>query len=182
MKWDDVTPDFRTYSATELCTQMSFSSNCWLIGRKKTTSVLIAAQIFHQIQEHLREGRVEMGGLLLGRVHKFGNKDSRTIVHITNSVRAAEFRGTAVSLRMDTEVWNSARSLSKEDEFIVGWYHSHPNLGVFFSGTDRKTQKDFFDNDYSLGLVIDPVRNQELWFLGGDSLELDGESVLKYQA
>lgn len=180
MKWDDITPDFRSYTIAELCMQMNFSANCWLIEGDRSTSVIIAAQTFHLIQDHLREGRIEMGGLLLGRVHKLENERPRKVVHITNFVRAAQFQGTAVSLRMDTEVWNSARSISGDDEFIVGWYHSHPNLGVFFSGTDRKTQKDFFDNDYSLGLVIDPVRSQELWFLGGNSSELDGASILKY--
>ena len=57
---------------------------------------------------------------------------------------------------------------------------SHPNLGVFFSGTDRKTQKDFFDTEYSLGLVVDPVRDEELWFFGGDSQQLERKSILKY--
>ncbi len=41
---------------------------------------------------------------------------------------------------------------------VVGWYHSHPNLGAFFSGTDRATQRAFFNRPYSVGLVVDPVR------------------------
>ncbi len=121
-----------------------------------------------------------MGGLLLGRAHRVARDQTHLVVHVTKAARAANFQGTAVSLRMDTEVWSSASAASEEGEFIVGWYHSHPNLGVFFSGTDRKTQKDFFDTEYSLGLVIDPVRDEELWFLGGDSQELDHKSILKY--
>jgi proteasome lid subunit RPN8/RPN11 len=62
---------------------------------------------------------------------------------------------------------------------VVGWYHSHPNLGVFFSGTDRKTQRDFFNQSHSLGLVVDPIRLQEKWFIGPDSIELRPPQIIE---
>jgi hypothetical protein len=49
-----------------------------------------------------------------------------------------------------------------------GWYHSHPNLGVAFSGTDCHMQRAFFSNPHSLRLVID-VRREEKWFIGSSS-------------
>ena len=55
---------------------------------------------------------------------------------------------------------------------VVGWYHSHPNRGAFFSGTDRRTQRALFTQSYSIGLVIDPVRGEEAWFWGPDSIPL----------
>jgi len=60
---------------------------------------------------------------------------------------------------------------------IVGWYHSHPNLGVFFSGIDRATQSAFFNYPYALGLVIDPIRRQRKCFFGGASEELDTQAI-----
>lgn len=41
---------------------------------------------------------------------------------------------------------------------IVGWYHSHPGLGVFLSGTDISTQK-LYQKLYpkAVALVIDPL-------------------------
>ncbi|MCY1311905.1 hypothetical protein D9M70_622700 [compost metagenome] len=60
---------------------------------------------------------------------------------------------------------------------MVGWYHSHPNLGAFFSGVDRKTQKDFFNSNYNLGLVIDPIRNEEKWFISSESIEVNPNCV-----
>ncbi|WP_375688004.1 Mov34/MPN/PAD-1 family protein [Pseudooceanicola sp. LIPI14-2-Ac024] len=180
MKWDDVEPDFRWYPVSELCSQMDLAANCWLLGGIRATSVVIASDIHAQIYAHLGEKSVEMGGLLLGRAYGMASDQGRVVVHVTKSTRATSFQGTAVSLRMDTDVWSSASAASEEGEFIVGWYHSHPNLGVFFSGTDRKTQKSFFDTEYSLGLVIDPVRDEELWFFGGDSQQLNSKSILKY--
>jgi proteasome lid subunit RPN8/RPN11 len=47
---------------------------------------------------------------------------------------------------------------------IVGWYHSHPNIGVFMSGTDMRTQQAFFYHDWSVSIVYDPVR-QDIGFV-----------------
>jgi proteasome lid subunit RPN8/RPN11 len=80
-----------------------------------------------------------------------------------------DYKGTGVSLVMQTSVWNQARLNSNSMEFIVGWYHSHPNLGAFFSGTDKRTQQSFFYHDYSVGWVIDWVRGENSWFLGKKS-------------
>jgi len=84
-----------------------------------------------------------------------------------------------VSLAMGTEIWDRARDLmARAGSMVVGWYHSHPNLGAFFSGTDRATQRAFFNRPYSVGLVVDPVRGEEAWFVGPASTPLRIESVL----
>jgi len=45
-------------------------------------------------------------------------------------------------------------------------------LGVFFSGTDRYTQRNFFNHPYSIGLVIDPIRDEDKVFIGQESDEV----------
>ena len=49
---------------------------------------------------------------------------------------------------------------------IVGWYHSHPNIGVFMSGTDMRTQRAFFYHPWCVSIVYDPIRNEIGCFLG----------------
>jgi proteasome lid subunit RPN8/RPN11 len=78
---------------------------------------------------------------------------------------------------MGTEVWDRARDEVSDGIQVVGWYHSHPNIGAFFSGTDRKTQRAFFNHPYSVGLVIDPVRDDSAWFVGENSEELSPDFV-----
>jgi len=40
---------------------------------------------------------------------------------------------------------------------IVGWYHSHPGLGLFLSQTDMETHMRFHQfSPYALSLVADP--------------------------
>jgi hypothetical protein len=38
---------------------------------------------------------------------------------------------------------------------VVGWAHTHPNFGIFFSGTDHQNCADFGPN--GVNLVVDPI-------------------------
>lgn len=122
-----------------------------------------------------------MGGLLIGSVHDLPGFNSRFVIAVTDHVRSVEYRSTSVSLTMDTDVWDRARARAGIVRSVVGWYHSHPDLGVFFSGTDRRTQRAFFNNPHSLGLVIDPIRREEKWFIGAGSDDVDPRQVVRYR-
>ena len=46
--------------------------------------------------------------------------------------------------------------IAENDDFFVGWYHSHPGLGFFLSGTDVLTQLGFQDvNPHAVAIVFD---------------------------
>lgn len=130
--------------------------------------------------DHLASKNVELGGLLLGTVTSLNNLSEGIVsVQVRDCIESCDFDSTSVSLSMDSTVWRSVSNLSSAEKFVVGWYHSHPNLGAFFSGVDRNTQKSFFNSAYSLGLVVDPIRHEEKWFVGGDSYEISGNNVIK---
>jgi 26S proteasome regulatory subunit N11 len=45
-------------------------------------------------------------------------------------------------------------------EVVVGWYHSHPGFGCWFSSTDINTQQSFEQlNSRAVGVVIDPIQS-----------------------
>ena len=44
------------------------------------------------------------------------------------------------------------------DKSIVGWYHTHPDFGIFLSDRDRFIQENFFSGAGQVALVIDPIR------------------------
>src|SRR5262249_22696216 len=48
---------------------------------------------------------------------------------------------------------------------IVGWYHSHPDFGIFLSDRDLFIQQHFFSGPGQLALVVDPVREAEGVFI-----------------
>merc|ERR1712032_311206 len=45
-------------------------------------------------------------------------------------------------------------------EMVVGWYHTHPGFGCWFSGTDVNTQQSFEQlNPRAVGVVVDPIQS-----------------------
>ena len=128
----------------------------------------------------MRSRNTELGGLLLGAAYvprELGAAIRGCLTVADRIVESVQCRTSSVSLAMDTEVWDRARQLLGPATQVVGWYHSHPNLGAFFSGTDRRTQRAFFSHPYSVGLVVDPIRNEQAWFYGADSAPLSAEKV-----
>jgi proteasome lid subunit RPN8/RPN11 len=134
--------------------------------------VIVGKACLTHVRQQLGSNPQEQGGLLLGRLlHLDKPPGGRTIVAVCvdSAVHATEGIGTEVSLSMPASVWQEANRLRRSDQVIVGWYHSHPNIGAFFSSTDLATQAAFFQNDWSLGWVIDPIRGEQAWFKGANS-------------
>lgn len=183
MRWKESDPDIRSRNVRELTQQISVvDALVLLLGADSIPFVIVDKAANQKIESHLSSKNVELGGLLRGCVYStidlaLGVK----AIQITDAIACENFSSTGVSLSMSSEVWQKANSNSSEEIFVVGWYHSHPNLGAFFSGTDRKTQKAFFSNPYSLGLVVDPIRKKRKWFLGKGSIEVPDSHALEFQ-
>ncbi|HUN41596.1 MAG TPA: Mov34/MPN/PAD-1 family protein [Acetobacteraceae bacterium] len=143
-------------------------------GRLRNTAglpVLLRSRACREaIEAHLKEAPIELGGLLVGCAWSLAPENPAeppVVLCVEAAVPALDAQGTDVSLRMDTELWARAQQAAeRRGGIIIGWYHSHPDLGAFFSGTDRRTQAAVFCHAYSLGLVADPIRGEERWFLG----------------
>jgi len=132
--------------------------------------IALAASAGATAQQHLASHPEECGGLLLGEVFADGDDPARSrAVLVTQAVAAEEFASTGISLRMSSDVWERARGRLGPLELVVGWYHSHPGLGAFFSATDRRTQRAFFPHAYSIGWVVDPSTGDSAWFVGSEA-------------
>jgi proteasome lid subunit RPN8/RPN11 len=137
--------------------------------------VAITKDAAAQMNAHLIQTSLEQGGLLLGRVFRSHDQlasDQFDSIVITQAVAATAATGTEFSLRMEAQVWQAANALCLqlgEHTKVVGWYHSHPGLGAFFSSTDCQTQAAFFNHSYSVGIVIDPTTGQLAGFIGAKS-------------
>jgi len=61
----------------------------------------------------------------------------------------------------------------------VGWYHSHPNFGIFLSEHDHFIQRNFFSQPWQVAVMVDPVR-REMGCFGWDEgrvTRLSGDKV-----
>jgi proteasome lid subunit RPN8/RPN11 len=146
----------------------------------ETTVIDVAPQAYQQALAHLKHQSIEQGGLLIGRAWANplpSNTAQVARVEILEAIPSMNGDATEYSLKMSTDVWDAANrriaELAAPHLRIVGWFHSHPNLGAFFSVTDKVTQAAFFDHPYSVGWVIDPftsdTQKHQAFFIGAKS-------------
>lgn len=180
IQWKESQPDVVVHDLQAL-----LATTNWINAIAFVTNALAGVNVYitksceAAILDHVTSGRYELGGLLLGRVFTaaFPTRGKYPFVTlIEKAVPSHEFKNSSVSLRMGPEVWTRAGRFLQANMLVNGWYHSHPNLGAFFSGTDRATQAAFFNNNYAIGLVVDPIRGERKCFFGGSSQELEAAS------
>ena len=138
------------------------------INISKFYQVYILQTAHTNLVAHLKaDTRVEHGGILFGNAYQ--DSEYGIYVEITAAVAAPATMGTGAYLEFTAESWLGIMDYAKAahpDANIVGWYHSHPNIGVFMSGTDMRTQRAFFYHPWCLSIVCDPIRNEIGYFLG----------------
>ncbi|MEZ2231084.1 hypothetical protein [Microcoleus sp.] len=144
------------------------------IQEAAVSPVYLKAEALNSLKVHLASNlRVEQGGILFGNAYE--DPFLGIYVEIIAAVAAPATIGTGSHLEFTSDSWlgimNYARS-EHPDENIVGWYHSHPNMGVFMSGTDMRTQQAFFSHPWCLSIVHDPVSEAIGYFLGESAVQV----------
>jgi proteasome lid subunit RPN8/RPN11 len=125
----------------------------------------------------------EHGGILAGQPY-FDPVTARYFVDIRAAIPALHSEGTPVHMQFNAEAWDYISGLLEEsfpDQIILGWYHSHPGLGVFMSGVDRDTHQAFYNRPWNLALVVDPVYRLSGWFAGPECRALVKNQVVLYR-
>ncbi|MBN1536639.1 MAG: Mov34/MPN/PAD-1 family protein [Anaerolineales bacterium] len=100
----------------------------------------------------------EVGGWLLGKWRADRLSGEQFIV-IENSLPARDTRHGSAHL---TFTQNSQVALYNEvqerypNKDVLGWYHTHPRMGVFLSELDTWLHRNFFPDLYQVALVVEP--------------------------
>jgi len=120
--------------------------------------VFISEEVMKAIeQQTLSDKEREVGGVLLG---EFYRNDEGSFIEVTDFIEAENTKGTDVSLTFTHETWEHIHeriALRGQDLQIVGWYHSHPGLGVFMSKEDEFIHTSFFSDPWHIAIVHDPI-------------------------
>jgi len=108
----------------------------------------------------------EHGGIIMGEV--FQDVGGRYYVIVRAAIAAFESSGSPTHLQFRAESWQPVWDKLHVNPSlrIVGWYHTHPRLGVFLSGTDLRTQRLYFSAPWQIAVVIDPISREIGYFFG----------------
>jgi proteasome lid subunit RPN8/RPN11 len=123
--------------------------------------IYVHVEALESILEHVRgDLRREVGGVLVGN---FFTCSGHHVTDIRTVIRAPQTRAGVTHVTFSHETWaaiNATMDSDYAEHRIVGWYHSHPNFGIFLSAQDVFTHENFFDYDGHVALVVDPRRHQ----------------------
>jgi len=109
----------------------------------------------------------ETGGWLLGKWRKDYLRNQFFIV--IETVLQAQFTRnsrTFLTFTKDSQV-SLRRTLDEKHpgKEFVGWFHTHPNMGVFLSHYDLWLHQHFFPEMWQVALVIEPVTKAGGFFI-----------------
>lgn len=131
-------------------------------GRNQSFRVYLEPRIHGEIHKHSRDNSaVEICGVLVG---KWARDADGPYVLISESIRGEAATSKFAEVTFTHETWakiNQQMDTQFAHLAIVGWYHSHPDFGVFLSDRDRFIQEHFFSGPGQLAYVVDPVRQTE---------------------
>ena len=128
--------------------------------------VFVDLDTLRDMEEHaVSNTNVELGGVMLGG--QYLDPQGRPFVLVSDSLRAQHFEATKGSFKFTHDTWEQITR--ERDEFpdelqMIGWYHTHPDWGVFLSGMDMFICDHFFNKKLDLALVIDPCRQDRGFF------------------
>ena len=123
-----------------------------------------------ELEKHcFSETKVEVGGFLVGHI-------DGAVAEVTHVIPAEHSVGKSTQLTFTHDTWDALHSKMEDiDGVLIGWYHSHPNFGVFLSDHDQFIQQNFFKKDGNVTIVIDPIRGRRGWFYSSNN------KIVKYE-
>ena len=127
----------------------------------KAADIFMPEFVISLIADHADAGfdnENEVMGLMVGRFYR---DDTGTYAVVDRPV-SSKLISDRFSVRFDEGSMEELFDLLEldEGESVVGWYHSHLDIGCFMSPTDVATQNGLFGGECGFALVIDPVRQE----------------------
>jgi proteasome lid subunit RPN8/RPN11 len=145
-------------------------------GRAPSLQVFVTQTAFKAINNHANSDLDnEVGGWLAGRWCKdIDTKTEYVVVEALLPAQQVRSGSTFLTFTHDSQV---AMLAALEERYakkgIVGWYHTHPRMGLFLSGYDTWLHEHFFPHPWQVALVVEPHTHTGGFFIRNGKQELD---------
>ena len=104
--------------------------------------------------------RNEVCGVLVGFTGEDAGGPWTRVVAVIEGKHAREDQ---MSVTFTHDTWDAVHTqlaMRKDKARVIGWYHTHPDFGIFFSAPDVFVQSSLFGLKGHVGFVVDPVRHE----------------------
>lgn len=145
-------------------------------GARPLVKVFLSQSAFCRISLHsTSEMDDEVGGALVG-LWCLDRDSGEQFVVVQTMLPARYTRQGSVYLTFtqDTLVdFNDEIEQRHAGKRIVGWYHTHPRMGIFLSHYDTWLHNNFFPEPWQVALVVEPHTSVAGFFVRRDDNALD---------
>lgn len=129
---------------------------------EENKNIYILQSVYKEIHKFTQNKTTnESGGMLIGTIlEEFG----KTNIIISGFIEAKYCEATPTTLKFTHETWEYVhKEIEKKHpgKKIVGWIHTHPDFGIFLSEYDKFIHQNFFNEDYQIAYVVDPIQKIE---------------------
>jgi len=146
-------PDVRQLASDNL------PSSAFPAGGRQDFRVFFVPAAHGRIWDHASENvSIEICGVLVGRWERDA---AGPFAIVSEYIRCDTAKSGFAEVTFTHEAWskiNAEMDTKFSDLSIVGWYHSHPDFGVFLSDRDTFIHQHFFPGAGQIAHVVDPVR------------------------
>lgn len=147
--------------------------------------VYIYRETLQKIISLTRSFENEIFGYLIGSILKWNEKiyiiieEELFLLGATHSEKLFTYHIEGTTGKYEKKVQRMRKRTNNPSLRVLGWFHSHPDLGCFLSKTDLITQQFCFPESYQVALVVDPFRD-ELEFFTLDKNSENGYKSISY--
>jgi len=139
-------------------------------------AVFVSQTAYNQVVAHAAsEEEQEVGGLLAGSWCM--DRDGAGQYILVETALPARFtRQGRVYLTFTKDSLVDLHTEMEErfpDRQVVGWYHTHPRMGVFLSHYDTWLHENFFPEPWQVALVVEPHSDTGGFFVRQEDGQLD---------
>jgi proteasome lid subunit RPN8/RPN11 len=137
--------------------------------RKSHFQVVVKQSALNTLHRHGLAQDVEVCGVLVGNIYRDA---SGPWLYIQNAIEGDHAAERAAQVTFTAETWAHIQSIMDKDhpdKRILGWYHTHPDFGIFLSEMDLFIQENFFPLPWQVALVYDPKAGEEGLFVWRDN-------------
>jgi proteasome lid subunit RPN8/RPN11 len=117
----------------------------------------------------------EVGGWLVGK-WRFDKRLHQQFVVVEKILPAPFTRHGRVYLTFTQDSQVAMHEVMEErypGKEVVGWYHTHPRMGIFLSHYDTWLHRNFFPEPWQIALVMEPFAANGGFFIRGVEGQLD---------
>lgn len=136
-------------------------------GLEPVVSIFLARLAYFRITSHADTSDDEVGGVLVGQWCEEPETGNQFIL-INHMLPARHTRQGSVYLTFTKDTLLDVHDQIEKyypEERIVGWYHTHPRMGVFLSHYDTFLHHNFFPEPWQVALVVEPFTSAAGFFI-----------------